>query len=157
MSRLFAIEQELPQAKPRIQELAATLLGESRAGDEKSRAGDSAPALMDLVESGTIRILSLLFVMKDAEGAVTTIDIADLDPEAGPAFLDITVTEPGALGPDDADEVAEDLPLDSPALLVAFENTWAAKFVEACRAADAVVIDQIRIPADVAEEALAAS
>ena len=48
VSRLFAVEQELPQAKPRIQELAATLLGPSRAGDEKSRAGDSAQALMDL-------------------------------------------------------------------------------------------------------------
>jgi A/G-specific adenine glycosylase len=48
VSRLFAIEQELPQAKPRIQQLAATLLGPSRAGDEKSRAGDSAQALMDL-------------------------------------------------------------------------------------------------------------
>jgi A/G-specific adenine glycosylase len=41
VSRLFAIEQELPQAKPRIQQLAATLLG-------PSRAGDSAQALMDL-------------------------------------------------------------------------------------------------------------
>ena len=48
VSRLFAVEQELPQAKPRIQQLAATLLGPSRAGDEKSRAGDSAQALMDL-------------------------------------------------------------------------------------------------------------
>jgi A/G-specific adenine glycosylase len=41
VSRLFAVEQELPQAKPRIQQLAATLLG-------PSRAGDSAQALMDL-------------------------------------------------------------------------------------------------------------
>ena len=48
VSRLFAVEQALPQAKPRIQQLAATLLGPSRAGDEKSRAGDSAQALMDL-------------------------------------------------------------------------------------------------------------
>jgi A/G-specific adenine glycosylase len=48
VSRLFAVEEELPQAKPRIQQLAATLLGASRAGDEKSRAGDSAQALMDL-------------------------------------------------------------------------------------------------------------
>src|ERR1700744_3629368 len=47
-ARLFAVEQDLPRAKPRIQELAATLLGASRAGDEKSRAGDSAQALMDL-------------------------------------------------------------------------------------------------------------
>jgi A/G-specific adenine glycosylase len=55
VARLFAVEEALPQAKPRIQQLAATLLGPSRAGDvttragdEKSRAGDSAQALMDL-------------------------------------------------------------------------------------------------------------
>jgi A/G-specific adenine glycosylase len=48
VSRLFAVEDPLPQAKPKIQQLAATLLAESRAGDEKSRAGDSAQALMDL-------------------------------------------------------------------------------------------------------------
>jgi A/G-specific adenine glycosylase len=48
VSRLFAVQEELPQAKPRIQQLAATLLADSRAGDEKSRAGDSAQALMDL-------------------------------------------------------------------------------------------------------------
>jgi A/G-specific adenine glycosylase len=72
VSRLFAIDEPLPQAKPLIQTLAATLLGESsagdaksragdvesragdvesRAGDEKSRAGDSAQALMDLGSS----------------------------------------------------------------------------------------------------------
>jgi A/G-specific adenine glycosylase len=48
VSRLFAVEESLPQAKPAIQKLAMTLLGPSRAGDEKSRAGDSAQALMDL-------------------------------------------------------------------------------------------------------------
>jgi len=44
VSRLFAVEEELPQAKPRIQQLAATLLADSR-------AGDSAQALMDLGSS----------------------------------------------------------------------------------------------------------
>ena len=41
MSRLFAVEEPLPKSKPRIQQLAATLLWEAR-------AGDSAQALMDL-------------------------------------------------------------------------------------------------------------
>src|SRR5664279_4165260 len=41
VSRLFAVETPLPQAKPAIQQLAATLLGPSRAGDEESRAGDA--------------------------------------------------------------------------------------------------------------------
>ena len=48
VSRLFAIEAPLPQAKPLIRELAATLLG---AADGASRAGDSAQALMDLGSS----------------------------------------------------------------------------------------------------------
>ena len=55
VSRLYAVEEPLPQAKPLIQQLAATLLRPSRAsdakpraGDNESRAGDSAQALMDL-------------------------------------------------------------------------------------------------------------
>src|SRR6201994_5011404 len=41
VSRLYAVEEALPGAKPLIQQLAATLLGETRAGDR-------AQALMDL-------------------------------------------------------------------------------------------------------------
>ena len=48
VSRLFAVEEPLPQAKPLIQQLAATLLG---ASESESRAGDSAQALMDLGSS----------------------------------------------------------------------------------------------------------
>ncbi len=44
VSRLYAVEEPLPRAKPRIQELASTLLG-------PARAGDSAQALMDLGSS----------------------------------------------------------------------------------------------------------
>jgi A/G-specific adenine glycosylase len=51
VSRLFAVEEPLPQAKLLIKQLAATLLGDSRSGDVKSRAGDSAQALMDLGSS----------------------------------------------------------------------------------------------------------
>jgi A/G-specific adenine glycosylase len=68
VSRLYAVEEPLPQAKPLIQQLAMTLLAgdqksragdeksragdeEARAGDERSRAGDSAQALMDLGSS----------------------------------------------------------------------------------------------------------
>ena len=119
-------------------------------------SGQIAPAIMDLVDAGTIRVIDLLFVMKDADGVVLTIDAADLDADTGPRFMAINVIQPGALGPDDADEIAEDLEPNTSALLVAFENAWAAKFVEAVRAADGFVIDQIRIPADVTEAVVTA-
>ena len=113
-------------------------------------SGRIAPAILDLVEDGTIRILDLLFIMKDAEGVVTTVEAADLD-EDGAAFLEIDITQPGALGSEDAEEVGDDLPANSSALLIAFENLWVGKVVDALRAADAVLIDSIRIPVDVVE------
>jgi Family of unknown function (DUF6325) len=112
--------------------------------------GRIAPAIMELVENGTIRILDLLFVMKDADGVVTTLEVSDLD-EDGAGFVGIDTTQPGALGPEDAEEVSDDLPANSAALLIAFENLWVGKVVDALRAADAVLIDQIRIPVDVVE------
>jgi A/G-specific adenine glycosylase len=48
VSRLFVVEEMLPQAKPRIKELAASLLAPARTDDSSTRAGDSAQALMDL-------------------------------------------------------------------------------------------------------------
>ena len=73
------------------------------------------------------------------------------------SFLSINITQPGALGPEDAEEVSDDLPSNSSALLVAFENRWAGKLVDALQAADAVVIDSIRIPVEVVSAALEAS
>ena len=113
-------------------------------------SGRIAPAIMELVQNGTIKVLDLLFVMKDAEGVVTTLEAADIG-EEGAGFLSIDIAQPGALGPEDAEEVGDDLPVNSAALLIAFENIWAAKVVDALQAADAVLIDSIRIPVDVVE------
>jgi hypothetical protein len=117
--------------------------------------GRIAPAILDLVENGTIRVLDLLFVMKDAEGVVTSLKASDLD-DQGAEFLSIDIAQPGALGHEDAEEVSDDLPSNSAAMLIAFENLWAVEVVDALQAADAVLIDSIRIPADVVA-ALAAS
>jgi hypothetical protein len=116
-------------------------------------SGRIAPAILELVENRTIRVIDLLFLSKDADGVVTRLEAADID-EDGAAYLSIDVTQPGALGPEDAEEVSDDLPANSSALLIAFENLWTAKVVDALRDADAVMIDSIRIPVDVAEAVL---
>ncbi|HEY5660243.1 MAG TPA: DUF6325 family protein [Gaiellaceae bacterium] len=115
-------------------------------------SGKIAPAIRELVDNGTIRILDLLFVMKSEDGTVTTLAIEDLDQD-GAAFADLEVTQPGSLNDEDADEVSEDLPSNSAALLIAFENLWAKKVVSALADADAVLIDSIRIPAEVVDQA----
>jgi hypothetical protein len=115
--------------------------------------GRVAPAILELVENGTIRILDLLFVSKDSEGVTTVIQAEDLD-EEGAGFLEIDVTQPGALNEEDAEEVSDDLPANSSAMLIAFENVWARKVVDALQDADAVLIDSIRIPVDVVQAAI---
>jgi uncharacterized membrane protein len=119
-------------------------------------SGRIAPAILDLVDSGTIRVIDALFVSKSSDGVVTTLEVSDLNAETGAAYAAVSVAQPGALGPEDAEEVSDDMPPNTSALLIAIENLWAAKVVEACQAADAVVIDQIRIPADVVQAALTA-
>ena len=118
--------------------------------------GKVAPAILDLVESGTIRLIDLLFISKDADGVVSVLAIEDLDPNEGPAFMALGVAVPGTLDSEDADELSDDLAPNSSALMVAFENTWAAKFTDAIRASDARVLDQIRLPAEVVTNFLAA-
>jgi len=113
-------------------------------------SGKIAPAIKELTDNGTIRVLDLLFVMKDEEGVVTTIEASDIG-EDGAAYLSLDITDAGALGPEDAEEVADDLPANSSALLIAYENLWVGKVVEALRDADAVLIDSIRIPVEVVE------
>jgi len=118
--------------------------------------GQIAPAIMDLVNSGTVRVIDLQFVSKDVDGVVTTISIEDLDPDLGPGFLAIDVIQPGALGAEDAEELSDDLEPNTSALMIAFENAWAERFVDAVRGADGFVIDTIRIPADVVEAVITA-
>jgi hypothetical protein len=118
-------------------------------------SGRIAPAILELVENGTIRVLDLLFLSKDADGVVTRLEASDIGTD-GAAYLSIDITQPGALGDEDAEEVSDDLPPNTSALLIAFENLWTEKVVAALRDADAVMIDSIRIPVDVVEAAEAA-
>jgi Family of unknown function (DUF6325) len=117
--------------------------------------GEIVPAILEQVEKGVIRVVDILFIAKDLEGNVATLAIEDLGPE-GAAFAEVDVIQSGALNEEDADEVAEDIPAGSSALLIAYENTWMQDLVMAFARADAVVIDQIRIPADVVNEVVTA-
>lgn len=117
--------------------------------------GEIVPAILDQVEKGVIRVVDILFVAKDLEGNIAVLQIEDLGPE-GAAFAEVDVIQSGALNEEDADEVAEDIPAGSSALLIAYENTWMQDLVLAFARADAVVIDQIRIPADVVNEVVEA-
>jgi Family of unknown function (DUF6325) len=114
--------------------------------------GEIIPALAQLVESGTIRIIDLVFVKKDADGAMEVFeydaldevtDVAEIEGEAG-----------GLLSDEDIAFAAEALEPDTSAALLVWEDRWAAPLADALRNAGGVLIDGERIPHDIVEAAL---
>ena len=117
--------------------------------------GEIAPAIGRLVDAGTIKLLDVLFAIKDENGEVAILEIKDVDGDGVADIVAIAEID-GAIGPDDVDDAAQLLEPNSSALLLLFENTWAAEVTQAMRNADGELLYQERIPAAVVEEALAA-
>jgi uncharacterized membrane protein len=116
--------------------------------------GEIAPELAKLVDSGTIRILDLVFISKDDDGNVAAVDFEDHHDVTLFAALDGEVG--GFISDDDIDYAAADLEPNSSAALLIWEDVWATPFVEALRDSGAVVIEGSRIPHDLIEAAEAA-
>jgi len=117
--------------------------------------GEIAPALADLIESGTIRLIDILFVRKGADGLVEVSEISELDDQTYAQFDLVTSDLEGLMSDDDGRRMSELLEPDSSAAVMVFENTWATRFTEAMRHADGEVVFNERIPRVVIDEMMA--
>jgi hypothetical protein len=115
--------------------------------------GEIAPALAELVESGTIRVIDLAFVGKDADGEAVAFELSDLDPDVQEGLRELGGEEGGLLNEDDLMAAAEELEPNSSAALLVWEDLWAAKLAKAIRDAGGVLLDIERIPHEVVQAA----
>ena len=114
--------------------------------------GGIGPALRDLVLRRLVRVVDLLFVYKDGDGQVGSVELAGLQDELGPSFVDLDgQLGGGLLDADDVDEVAGKLQPNSSVAVVAIENLWAIPFIDAVRRAGGELIDQARVPSAVVD------
>ncbi|HEU0116766.1 MAG TPA: DUF6325 family protein [Thermomicrobiales bacterium] len=119
--------------------------------------GEIMPAMAELVENGTVHIVDLLFVHKDASGAVSLFEFDDLAPDIFGQWAPLVTDVTPLLNEDDAYELAASLDNDSSAGLLLFENTWAKRFADAIANAHGEVLLNERIPRVVVEEIVAAT
>ena len=115
--------------------------------------GDIAPAMRELVDNGTIRVIDLLFIKKK-DGAVATIEMNDLDDEDFAAFEPMVDELTGLFNEDDVRQLAESLEDNSSAAVMLFENTWATRFRDAVVKAKGELVFNDRIPRVVIDELL---
>ena len=119
-------------------------------------SGEIAPALHELVDSNTVHIIDLLFIKKDAEGNVLVVELDTLDDEEGAMFDEFDGDLEDLLIMDDIELMAAELPNNSAAGLLVWENLWAARFAQAIRNAHGEVIANERIPHELIQAAHAA-
>jgi hypothetical protein len=108
--------------------------------------GDVVPSLKALVDEGTVRILDLVFVNKDEEGNVESIEINDTEAYGALGFDDIDEEIDDLLTVEDIARAAELLDRNSSAALLVWENTWAERFSKAVRDSNGHLVAYERIP-----------
>jgi uncharacterized membrane protein len=115
--------------------------------------GEIAPALAELVEEGTIRIIDIAFVGKDEDGAVASFELTELDPDVREGIEAMGVEVTGLLNEEDLEAAAEELEPNSSAALLVWEDVWARKVAQAMRDAGGVLFDFGRLPHEVVQAA----
>ncbi|MFI6483463.1 DUF6325 family protein [Nonomuraea sp. NPDC050663] len=116
--------------------------------------GTAAAAVHELQENGTVRVIDLSFVRKGADGGVSTIEVDDS--EVAGRFAGLADEELDLLSDTDLTQIGEGLEPGTAAVVVVWENTWAAKLASALRASSSEVAMLERIPRQVVDEALEA-
>ena len=106
--------------------------------------GEMAAELAGLVDAGTIRVLDLLILQKDADGSVEAVEIDDLDAVDELRAIEAEIAE--ILAAEDVEHLAAAMEPGSVAGVLVYENRWAAPFASAARRSGGQLIASGRIP-----------
>ena len=106
--------------------------------------GEMAAELLALVDSGTIRVIDILILTKDEDGAVDAMELADVGELGELQAIEAQLAE--LLAEDDIEHLAAAMEPNSTAGVLIWENLWAAPFASAARRAGGQLIANGRIP-----------
>jgi hypothetical protein len=107
--------------------------------------GETAGALLDLVERGIVRLWDIVVVSKADDGAITAFELQPGEELGG--FGQFAGARSGLLSADDLDAAGEAMNPGTTAVLLVYENAWAVPFVAAALREGGTPIASARIPA----------
>jgi hypothetical protein len=119
--------------------------------------GEAVPILLDLVDRGIIRVLDVLFVTKEADGTFSGFEATGLDSARVGDLAVFEGASSGLLGEDDAATAAQAIEPGTSAVMIVYENRWAAPFLAAVHRNGGMPVDFQRIPAQDLMDALDAA
>ena len=121
---------------------------------QQNFTGEVAEELARLSESGIIRVLDVLILVKDEDGSVEAMEIDDTPAADEIRALEADIAE--ILAADDVAMLAEAMEPGSVAGVVVWENRWAAPFAAAVRHGGGQLVAYGRVPTQALVAALEA-
>jgi hypothetical protein len=110
-------------------------------------------AILDLVDSGTVRLLDLLFITRHADGGVEIVELEEIGDEIGMAGVSLDAS--GLAGDEDVEQVAELIEPGTTGAIFVFEHLWAKELASRFFEAGGLVVHSERIPAPVVNAVVA--
>jgi hypothetical protein len=117
--------------------------------------GEIIPAIQELVDAGTIRVIDILFAMREGESDVRVLELQEVESELFERFNPVVSEITGLLTENDIRQLSAGLEPESSVALLLFENTWSRKVGDAIEAADGRVLMFERIPRPVVQDLIA--
>ena len=114
--------------------------------DKANFSGAMADELKKLMDSGTIRVLDLVMVTKDEDGAVEAAELRDHDETEVGELRALEADLSLILAMEDVERVGADLEPGGTAAVLVWENSWAGPLASAIRHAGGELIGNGRIP-----------
>ena len=105
---------------------------------------EMATELLALIDSGIIRVIDILILTKDDDGAVEAMELGDVDELGALQRIEAELAE--LLAEEDVEHLAAAMQPGSTAGVLIWENLWAAPFASAARRSGGQVIANGRIP-----------
>jgi hypothetical protein len=106
--------------------------------------GEMASELLALVDAGTIRVIDVLILTKNADGTVDAMELSDVPNLGELQTMEAELAE--LLAADDVENLAAAMEPGSTAGVLIWENLWAAPFASAARRSGGQLIANGRIP-----------
>ena len=107
---------------------------------------EMVPELNSIQEKGLNRVVDLFFARKDANGAVTVLEVHDLNDEELAVFDPIKEDLMGLLTREDIALLTQAIPPDTSAVIVLLEHVWINKLTEGLKRAGAVLLAGGMVP-----------
>ena len=120
--------------------------------EDAKPTGKIVPELLDLARRGIVRYIDIVFIHKEADGSIRTVELNDLDPESYALFVPMGEHVSSLFTNDDLQIAASKLAEGSAAMLILWENLWVAGIGKAIQEAGGQLVERVQIAPEVIEQ-----